>query len=334
MAVNLFDRIEDEFKPVRCDSAEFIYDDMDSQSGRCLPIIYQSFDACSRSHWADRGSCFDYLYSTGGGRLLDFGPGDGWPSLIVAPFVDSVVGIEGSVKRRDVCSENAARLGISNAEFLHVPPGEGMPFEDGSFDGVMAATSVEQTPDPEATLHELYRVIRPGGKLRVNYEALAIYRGGREHDLWLDEIDDQRCRLVLYDRMIDDERVRQYCLTVEMPGSELIGRYSEIGSVLSFEQLAAVGLKGICEAIADVRLCELRHPSGPTLVTWLREAGFREVMPTQSGAQAAVRMFDQLTEAERPKDIDLIDQKLRPLVEAAVRMPAPIESDPMITAVK
>lgn len=48
-----------------------------------------------RWHWSDRGSLYDFLYTTRGQgkKLLDFGSGDGWPSLLVAPFVKEVVGV-------------------------------------------------------------------------------------------------------------------------------------------------------------------------------------------------------------------------------------------------
>jgi 2-polyprenyl-3-methyl-5-hydroxy-6-metoxy-1,4-benzoquinol methylase len=111
-------------RPNACTSAEFIYDDMDSQSGRSLPVIYERFDATNRAHWRDRGALFDFLLSTHGEgkRLLDFGPGDGWPSLIVAPFAAEVVGVDGAARRVNVCAENARRLGIANATFVHTPP--------------------------------------------------------------------------------------------------------------------------------------------------------------------------------------------------------------------
>ena len=34
----LFEWIENDLKPRRCDSAEFLYDEMESQSGECLPL--------------------------------------------------------------------------------------------------------------------------------------------------------------------------------------------------------------------------------------------------------------------------------------------------------
>ena len=197
-----FDWIEKHLHPRLCTSDELIYDDMDSQSVRRLPIIYEPFDAGKKTHWACRGAAFDFLFGTRGegGRLLDFGPGDGWPSLIVAPFASEVVGVDGSRRRVEVCADNAARIGIANARFTCAAPGEPLPFDDNAFDGVMAASSVEQTADPRRTLAQLLRVLRPGGRLRISYESLGGYRGGGEQDTWLWPIDDHKCRLLLYDR--------------------------------------------------------------------------------------------------------------------------------------
>ena len=40
-----------------------------------------------------------------------------------------------------------------------------MPFEDNAFDTVMATEVLEHCPDPEITLKEIYRVLKPGGVL-------------------------------------------------------------------------------------------------------------------------------------------------------------------------
>ena len=130
--MELFEWIESQLKPQLVDSVEFMYDAMESQSGFCLPIIYQPFDAAKRAHWRDRGSLFDFLCATRckGKRVLDFGPGDGWPSLIIAPHVQEVVGVDGSQRRVSVCKENAEKLNIKNARFMYVTPGQVLSFDD------------------------------------------------------------------------------------------------------------------------------------------------------------------------------------------------------------
>jgi hypothetical protein len=68
--------------------------------------------------------------------------------------------------------------------------------------------------------------------------------------------------------------------------------------------------------------------------SWLEEIGFQAVIPSHSGADFAGGLFEQLSQRDRPKDMDGVDALLRPLVQMVVQMAAPIEMDPMITAVK
>lgn len=46
-----------------------------------------------------------------------------------------------------------------------VRPGEGLPVPDGSFDTVVTINTLEHIYDLQGTLHELVRVLRPGGRL-------------------------------------------------------------------------------------------------------------------------------------------------------------------------
>jgi len=326
--------IDGTLKPRACTSVEFIYDDMDSQSGRSLPIIYQPFDIGDRGHWEGRGALFDFLHSTRGEgrRLLDFGPGDGWPSLIVAPYAREVVGVDGSLNLINVCRENSRRLGIRNTAFIHYEPGHPLPFPDEGFDGVMAASSLEQTPAPKAVLMELFRVLRSGGCLRISYEALNRYRGGEECGVWLYGLTDASSRLMIYDRKIDEEYTVQYGLTISMTISEVQGVLG--GSHPKFDMITVERLEGVLPAIEDAMVCELTHPSGRTLASWMEEVGFSEVHPTHDGSTFAGRLFDTLPKDERPEDMEGLDEMLRPLVGVVVEMAAPLEEDPMITAVK
>lgn len=80
--MDAIDWIKRTLAPEQCTSERFIYDDMESQSGGELPIVHRPFDTARRSHWNDRGHILDFLLATQGegGGLLDYGPGDGWPS--------------------------------------------------------------------------------------------------------------------------------------------------------------------------------------------------------------------------------------------------------------
>lgn len=332
--------IEQHLAPRACDSTAFFYDEMESQSGFCLPILYQPFDPLNPGHWRDRGQIFDFLYATGGpGRtLLDFGPGDGWPSLLVAPYSQKVVGVDGSQKRVTVCRENARRLGIQNAFFEHVPPGSQLPFPEGSFDGVTAASSIEQSPDPLATLRELYRVLRPGGRLRLSYESLGHYQGGQEREADLSPIDSETCWLTLYFRSIERERARMAKLMLGMPAEEAARLLSAREGVVAWAALTRPLLEQLAGSIIEARTCTLTHPSGATYIRWLAEIGFRQALPTHNGGVAAALLFDALPPERRPSDQARIDELLQPLVQVAVELHAPLQTtqgwEPSITAVK
>ena len=332
----VFGWIEERLNPRPCHSGEFMYDEMESQSDRCLPLIYRPFDPGDRAHWRDRGALFDFLFSTeGSGRkLLDFGPGDGWPSLIVAPHAGEVIGIEGSMRRADVCRENAARMGISNARFLHLEPGTAFPFDDSSFDGVMASSSVEQSPDPRATLGEFFRILRPGGRLRIFYEGLARYRNGKEREAFLDEIDPRRCRLILYDRHIEEEYATMYRIDLSISSTEAEKKLDLSNRSASSGEIGIPRLECLSASITETRICNLRHPSGKTLASWLEETGFREMIPSHGGADFAGRLFDEFSGETLPADMETVDTILRPLVRIVVRMKAPLDTDPMITAIR
>ncbi len=197
----------------------------------------------------------------------------------------------------------------------------------------MAASSVEQTPNPKKTLEELYRVLKPGGRLRIYYEALSDYKDGQENDFWIAELGNELCKLILFDRNIDDEYAIQYGLTVKMSEEELSKRLSLDGRA-SFDNINISFLEDIQDKIINVQACKTIHPSGKTYMSWLRKVGFKEVLPSHSGRVAAYKLFQQFTDEDRPKDLDSIDELIKRVVKISIGLKAPIDMEPMITAVK
>jgi SAM-dependent methyltransferase len=336
--LDIFDWIDRNLSPRPGTSGELLYNDMASQSGRSLPIIYQPFAPECRGHWRDRGAALDFVLATQGAgkRILDVGPGDGWPSLIIAPWAGEVVGVEGSRRRAEVCRANAQRLGIHNATFRYVQPGAPLPFDAASFDAVVAASSLEQTPDPQAMMAECFRVLRPGGRLRMTYEALNRYRGDREHGLWLLTLLDQRTRLILYHRHLAKETVDQVGITFDIDRQTLIQTLTHGRGELNVDDVTPARLQPLCAEgkILDVRTLTTRHPSGTTWATWMAQIGFSHILPTHDGIRMAGELFDHLPPDCRPTTLEAIDVYLRPILEVVIDMPAPLAYDPMITAVK
>lgn len=334
--MDIFEWIVTEFTPETCTTGELLYEHMDSQSDYSLPIIYKPFDPANGGHWADRGAALDFVLATQsqGGRVLDFGPGDGWPSLIIAPLVAEVIGVDGARRRIAACRANAERLGIMNATFEYVEPGQPLSFEDGSFDAVVAASSVEQSPDPRATLKEFYRVLRPGGRLRLYYEALARYRGESEREVWISTESEERSCLMLYDRHIDEEFAVQVKLTLALPAERVCAILGAQERPLTIEDVTVDGLRQLQNALVSSGVCTTIHPSGTTLVRWLIEIGFQQVLPSYDGIRFSGELFTRLPVNHRPNTIEAIDNYLAPIIGVVVNLQAPASSDPMITAVK
>ena len=61
--------------------------------------------------------------------------------------------------------ERVDAQGLSNVEMLALMDGTRLAFADGSFDVVVAQFVITTVPDPEGTLDEFARVVRPGGEI-------------------------------------------------------------------------------------------------------------------------------------------------------------------------
>lgn len=149
-----------------------------------------------------------------------------------------------------------------------------LPFEDASFDGVAAASSIEQTPGPEAALKELHRVLKPGGTLRMHYESLGPYRDGREREVWLGNFD-PGSRLTVYDRDVEGETAHHYQLVFDTSAAEVKAVFSRESGRLSYATMTPKVLNALCEHLTEATTWTTRHPSCRTYLSWLKEIGFR-----------------------------------------------------------
>ena len=109
-----------------------------------------------------------------GGRILEVGIGTG---ISLADYSDEnlIFGVDISEPMLAKARERVAELGLSHVEGLAVMDAEHMDFPDASFDVVMAQYVITTVPNPEATLNEFARVLKPGGEIilvsRVGAEA-------------------------------------------------------------------------------------------------------------------------------------------------------------------
>ena len=99
-----------------------------------------------------------------GGRILEVGVGTGI-SLADYSRVHKLVGLDISLPMLRKAQEKVTALGLSNVEALCVMDAAHMALPDKSFDVVVAQFVITAVPDPEATLDEFARVIKPGGEI-------------------------------------------------------------------------------------------------------------------------------------------------------------------------
>jgi len=105
-----------------------------------------------------------------GCEVLDLGCGVGGYDVLLAGAHGAArvlgVDIDGAsleqARRRAAASDVADRL-----EFRQVDPGP-LPFEEGRFDVVFSKDTIVDLPDKRAALTELFRVVKPGGRIALS----------------------------------------------------------------------------------------------------------------------------------------------------------------------
>lgn len=99
-----------------------------------------------------------------GGRVLDVGVGTG---LSLSDYSRStrLCGVDISEPMLRKAQERVRALNLTNVETLSVMDARNLAFPDGAFDAVVAQYVITAVPDPEGTLDDFVRVLKPGGEL-------------------------------------------------------------------------------------------------------------------------------------------------------------------------
>jgi phosphatidylethanolamine/phosphatidyl-N-methylethanolamine N-methyltransferase len=99
-----------------------------------------------------------------GGRILEVGVGTGI-SLPDYSRKNRLYGVDICEPMLRKAKARVAAQGLFNVDLLAVMDGTRLAFADASFDVVVAQFVITAVPDPEGTLDEFARVVRPGGEI-------------------------------------------------------------------------------------------------------------------------------------------------------------------------
>lgn len=124
-----------------------------------------------------------------GQRVVDVGCGAGFDSLIAARMVGSqgqVTGVDMTAAMLEKARRSAIAAGLTNVEFLE-GYAEALPVPDAWADVVISNGVLNLMPDKVATLTEMARVLKPGGRLQIGdilVQKPVPTSAKRQIDLW------------------------------------------------------------------------------------------------------------------------------------------------------
>jgi SAM-dependent methyltransferase len=113
---------------------------------------------------------------TEGQSVLDVGCGAGVDTLIAAMMVGprgKAAGIDVIPEMLERARDNLRQTDLDNVTFHHVSV-EDIPFPEGSFDVVISNGVFNLIPDKDKALREVFRVLKPSGRLQLADQILTI----------------------------------------------------------------------------------------------------------------------------------------------------------------
>ena len=145
--------------------------DFEHAGWQAIASQYESLFAGATKHYVD--SLLKIAGASSGVRLLDVACGPGFAAAKARKMGAVAVGVDFSSAMIAV-----AKSGHAGIDFI-VADATALPFEESSFDAIIANFGVHHFENPAHALKEFYRVLRPPGRL-----AFTIWADPRENPAW------------------------------------------------------------------------------------------------------------------------------------------------------
>jgi len=151
------------------------------------PVVLESEYARFFESFCGVGNPFPLGDIRPGESVLDIGCGAGFDLFVASRLVGEkgrVYGIDLTEDMATRARENLNRAGVTNVEIKKVDL-ETIPYDDHFFDVVISNGVINLSPRKQTTFNEIYRVLKPGGKLQfadvvVENELPANFAGSAE----------------------------------------------------------------------------------------------------------------------------------------------------------